>query len=312
MTNKIILIIVGVLVLIGIGTLVLISKNSNGTETNIDSKNQTENLTITDVKIAEEDAVYITLSSGQRREIAKFVPFQNSNFNEVRSYQSYKISPNNQLVAIEGYTFEDRITEIYDVKTDTLHEVIYGQIDSWTQDGLLKITSCNLAGEQCTDKISVSADIPWELKNVSSKEYTPISYRIFDSLFSIEIPADAVALPFLDDNRVTIKYVGQNSGQGTEITDGYFISIDGFKNATSEDYIGSADRVTQVQRIKVSGYDGMTYQTESEMGQNQRIEHVVFVVENGTVIDASYSVMGENKETYRDAVWEILNSLNFN
>lgn len=42
-----------------------------------------------------------------------------------------------------------------------LHKRTYGKVSVWTAGNLLKVESCNLAGEDCSDKISVSGDTPW-------------------------------------------------------------------------------------------------------------------------------------------------------
>ena len=106
--------------LIAIGTTFLVLNHKHSTK-NDDSTQSSKELTITNVTIKEDDGVYAELSNGEQRKIAAFVPFEDGNFTEVRTYQSYKISPNGRYVAISGYGFEEEVTEVYDVETDTLH-----------------------------------------------------------------------------------------------------------------------------------------------------------------------------------------------
>ena len=167
MNKKGLIIALTVVVLIIAGVTLL----GPGADKNINPDTQTTdqntNLLIENVEIIDDDAVYALLSNGEQRRFAEFVPFENNNFTEVRTYQSYKISPNKKFVAIEGSAFEEGIVQVYEVETDTLYEVMYGDIDDWTADGLLKIKSCNLAGEQCSNKISTSPNRPWEVKKMN-------------------------------------------------------------------------------------------------------------------------------------------------
>lgn len=124
---------------------------------------------ISTVTIKPEETVYVTLNTGEERKIADFVPFVENNFTEVRTYQSYTISPDKQFVAVGGSAFEEQIVQVYEVQTDTLHEVIYGQIDGWTSEGLLEIQSCDLSGENCVEKVSVGSTTPWIVEEVPGR-----------------------------------------------------------------------------------------------------------------------------------------------
>ena len=153
--------------LIAIGTTFLVLNHKHSTK-NDDSTQSSKELTITNVTIKEDDGVYAELSNGEQRKIAAFVPFEDGNFTEVRTYQSYKISPNGRHIAISGYGFEEEVTEVYDVETDTLHkdELIYGHAKAWTEAGLLEIEACDLSGEVCVEKVSVNASTPWITKQL--------------------------------------------------------------------------------------------------------------------------------------------------
>lgn len=130
--------------------------------------NESSKVTVvaTEVKEAAEasvdSGVYATLSSGETKRIAASSDLDTlENYFDVITYREAFISPDKSFVAVQGYQFEDAIVQVYEVETDILHEIIYGVVSEWTADGLLKIESCNLAGENCTDKISVSVETPW-------------------------------------------------------------------------------------------------------------------------------------------------------
>lgn len=159
-----------VLVVLAIGAIILLDNSGGQLRSNeviVDDR------LISMVEILEDEAVYVTLSNEERIRIADFVTFKNENFTEVRNYQSYEISPNKQFVAIDGYAFEDGIVEVYDADTDILHEVIYGQADGWADDGLLLIETCDLSGDSCVGKISLSADTPWVVQEIPGSATGP-------------------------------------------------------------------------------------------------------------------------------------------
>jgi hypothetical protein len=125
----------------------------------------------TEVKEVTEDSVdpgvYATLSNGETKRIAASDNLETiKNYFEIVTYREAYVSPDMQFVAVQGSQFEDAIVQVYEVETDLLHEIIYGVVLGWTSDGLLKIESCNLAGENCTDKISVSAETPWIVETI--------------------------------------------------------------------------------------------------------------------------------------------------
>ena len=125
----------------------------------------------TEVIAATEDAVdpgvYVTLSNGDAKLIAASSDLDTlENYFEVITYREAFVSPDKTFVAVEGSQFEDAIVQVYDPATDVLHEIMYGVVSGWTTNGLLRIESCDLSGESCTDKISVSSLTPWIVEDV--------------------------------------------------------------------------------------------------------------------------------------------------
>lgn len=136
---------------------------------------------------SSDGGVYITLSSGETRFVAKSDPISqpidplNSN-----TYKLALVSDDGKFVAVSGTGFEEPFVQVYDVQTGTLHEKLYGITTGWTNDGLLKIESCDLTGEECSEKISVSADKPWLVDDApgSSTTMTPVTSSDYRTNFS--------------------------------------------------------------------------------------------------------------------------------
>ena len=78
------------------------------------------------------------------------------------------VSPNGQFAAIDANGFEEAFVQIYDSGTDTLHKRTDGKITKWNKNGLLEVKSCNLAGKNCFDKISVDNTAPWVFRQQDS------------------------------------------------------------------------------------------------------------------------------------------------
>ena len=131
---------------------------------------QDQSLTITNAEVrkGKNPGVYVTLSSGETRMIAETVKFKNNNFSEVKNFQKVFISPNKQFAAIDATGFEEAFVQIYDSATDTLHKRTDGKITKWNEKGLLEVKSCNLAGENCLEKISVDGKTPWVFRQQDS------------------------------------------------------------------------------------------------------------------------------------------------
>ena len=137
---------------------------SNQTVDDDASVNQTATIEKAEIREKPKSGVYITLSNSETLMVAETVKFDKNNFTEVKTYRKVTVSPNKRFAAIDANGFEESFVQIYDAETDKLYKRTYGQTSVWTDDNLMKIQMCNLAGENCSGKISVSNDKPWVFK----------------------------------------------------------------------------------------------------------------------------------------------------
>lgn len=169
--NKNILITIVVLFLII--TIVLFlqnikSKNFNNLKNNDDS-NQ---LTASSTEVIEDTdqtkgVIYVILSNGDKLKIAQSNgPKDVSEIYDIITYRNTYISPNKKFVAVEATGFEESFVEVYDVATNILHRRTHGDVIKWNDSGLLEVLSCDLAREDCNNKVSISSDKPWLFKYV--------------------------------------------------------------------------------------------------------------------------------------------------
>ncbi|MEX0931873.1 MAG: hypothetical protein WDZ88_03940 [Candidatus Paceibacterota bacterium] len=130
--------------------------------------------------------------------------------------------------------------------------------------------------------------------------------------FSIMHPA-TTSISQVQDDVYEIKYIGPNSEQNTEITDGFYVSLQ-FTTATSlEAYARDSEPVEgDIQSTSLLGREALTYSLISQLS-NQPIEHIVLWADevNGRLLDITYSVHGNRAEIYRDTVFSILDTITF-
>lgn len=123
---------------------------------------------------------------------------------------------------------------------------------------------------------------------------------------SLQYPSN-VAVRRVQDTIYEIVYVGPNSEPNTEITDGYYISM----QFLSEDYaevLEAAEPIGAVAPVNFNGYDAQTYMAESELGP--AVAHTLVDIEP-YILDITVSVTGENALTYQNEVDAILDSMAF-
>ncbi|HMO78176.1 MAG TPA: hypothetical protein PKA42_01025 [Candidatus Paceibacterota bacterium] len=107
--------------------------------------------------------VIVVTNTGERIKIAESDNSETiENYFDIVTYQEAYISPNKKFVALQGSQFEDSFVQIYNTKSGVLHEWQWGRFAEWTPDNLLKVDSCNLAGEDCSYLISETNEKPWE------------------------------------------------------------------------------------------------------------------------------------------------------
>ncbi len=127
---------------------------------------------VSDITIATttilNNVVEVLLSDGTKKVIAQGLAAEDvSDIYLIETYLEAFISPNSKFVALQAIGFEDYFVSIYNAETGLLKDKIYGEVTNWSSDGLLKINTCNLAGEECRQFISKSAGEPGVMVEVT-------------------------------------------------------------------------------------------------------------------------------------------------
>jgi hypothetical protein len=115
----------------------------------------------------KNNVVEAIFSDGAKKVIAQGLDAENvSDIYMIETYLEASLSPNNTFAALQAVGFEDYFVRIYNVDTGLSKEKIYGEVVGWTNDGRLEINACNLAGEECRQFISTSAENPGVMEEV--------------------------------------------------------------------------------------------------------------------------------------------------
>lgn len=116
------------------------------------------------------NVVEVLLSDGIKKVAAQGLAAEDvSDIYMIETYFKTFISPNNKFVALQAIGFEDYFVSIYNVDSGLSEEKIYGEVVHWTNDGRLEINACNLAGEECRQYVSKSAEDPSVLEEVTGR-----------------------------------------------------------------------------------------------------------------------------------------------
>lgn len=142
-------------------------------ESNNETFNNTVNneITVSSVEVKKNNdathdgGVYVTFANGNTKKIAQSKgPQDVAEIYDIISYRKAFISLDHKYVAVEATGFEESFVEVYEVSTDVLHKRTHGVVTRWTNDGFLEVKSCDLSGEECNNKISISSNKPWLFK----------------------------------------------------------------------------------------------------------------------------------------------------
>ena len=121
--------------------------------------------TIETAVVVNEGDIEISFSNGEKKIVAVAKkPISQERYFEIETYTKAVISPNRKFAALQGFEFEEKFVRVYTAQSDRLEDKIYGEVQDWDNLGRLGILSCNLAGEECTNYISISPDTPWVLE----------------------------------------------------------------------------------------------------------------------------------------------------
>ena len=110
------------------------------------------------------------------------------------------------------------------------------------------------------------------------------------------------------NDEILIEYFGFNDTLNTQITDGYRVAVIKHPGQTVDSFFGDVDSVIAAQPIVVNKIEGYTYLTPSDLGDGA-LEHVIFAPNENLLLEIQYVVAGDEKVTYRDLVWTIIQSI---
>jgi len=136
--------------------------------------------------------------------------------------------------------------------------------------------------------------------NFSTKE------SVFGANMQLKYPVNAVVNE--SPGMLEISYTGVNNTLEDTVTDGYRVSITTHKDTNLTNFLQSQLSASAVQPVQVSGKDGYTYVSILTSGE-QLEEHVIFSPDENLVVDVSYVAAGTTKASYRELVWNIINSI---
>jgi hypothetical protein len=108
-----------------------------------------------------------------------------------------------------------------------------------------------------------------------------------------------------------IKFIGPDSEPRTEITDGYYLSIQLIDNQTLSEYVSEQTPLGTVEETSIKSYEARRYTTESMLGNE--VEHLTIhlVPTANYLVDITQSIYGEDSDTYQAEVDAIIQSLEF-
>lgn len=177
-----------------------------------------------------------------------------------------------------------------------VYGIVSGRFEVPTQTGKNE-TLVEPEGEEL-----VTVPVYWQIYRIGS---------VGERELSIEVP-EHNSVDALENNTVEIKYVGPESEEGTEITDGYYISLQ-IAGATSDEYLENdveLGEMTEAATTTFLGETVATYQTESALS-SALVPHYVLPIDPGVPLlaDISYRVYGEAAASYEEEVLEILETL---
>ncbi len=132
-----------------------------------------------------------------------------------------------------------------------------------------------------------------------------------DTTMRLRYPTE-VSVTEVQDDIYEIKYIGPNSEEATEITDGYYASFTINQSANLETYADEQGPTSRVQSLQFNGHEAVTYTTSSELGGDD-ITHITYqpFPDSNLTVDVAYSTYGANSEQYENELMAVLNTLSF-
>ncbi len=149
-----------------------------------------------------------------------------------------------------------------------------------------------------------------EVKDELQTSITTTNFSTNESVFGanmqLKYPVNAVVNE--SPGLLEISYTGVNNTLEDTVTDGYRLSITTHKDTDLTNFLQSQLSASAVQPVQVSGKGGYTYVSILTSGE-QLEEHVIFSPDENLVVDVSYIAAGTTKASYRELVWNIINSI---
>ena len=118
----------------------------------------------------------------------------------------------------------------------------------------------------------------------------------------------------VNDAVIELTYVGPGSEPATEITDGYYASIQ-LVNETDITAYAQSESDDSIQNIEFSGQSAVSYSTNAALG-NEQVTHIVYqpTTLNDSIVDVGYMISASSSNVqneYQTSLLDTLSSLQF-
>ena len=118
----------------------------------------------------------------------------------------------------------------------------------------------------------------------------------------------------VNDAVIELTYVGPGSEPATEITDGYYASIQ-LVNETDITAYAQSESDDAIQNIEFNGQSAVSYSTNATLG-NEQVTHIVYqpTTLNDSIVDVGYMISASSSNVqneYQTSLLDTLSSLQF-
>lgn len=129
--------------------------------------------------------------------------------------------------------------------------------------------------------------------------------------FSLDVPARA-EVSEVQETIYEIKYVGPGSEPNTEITDGYYVSMQFVLDKSIPAHLDESAVVGELETTEFLGYDARRYERRSVLG-NRLTEHLIIILdeEGGRFVDISMQTYDDQNGAYQKEIDDMLETLSF-
>lgn len=150
------------------------------------------------------------------------------------------------------------------------------------------------------EDVDVFADTQWTEENLRNIAGWDVTFQ----------RPNAVQVEKYEDT-FTLKYIGPDAEPNTEITDGFFSSVQVIESSV-EEYLENQTILNGISDVRLSNKEAKHFQSDSEMGDESTNHYVYQLSDDGDfVADIIYSVYGDVDNQYQNELMKIFESMNW-